>query len=56
MGVWQPSSYFYTNNCFGKYRWANDRCIFYDGLVWRTEADEYVQITNERGVPVDLEG
>jgi hypothetical protein len=31
-------------------------CIFYDGLVLRSEADEYVQIANLGGTPVDLAG
>ena len=31
-------------------------CIFYDGLVPSTEADEYVQIANTGDTPVDLEG
>ena len=29
-------------------------CVFYDGLVSRTEADEYVQIANVVEAPVDL--
>jgi hypothetical protein len=31
-------------------------CIFYDGAVPRTEADEYVQIVNTGGTAVALEG
>jgi micrococcal nuclease len=31
-------------------------CIFYDGRVYQTEADEYVQITNMGEVVVDLAG
>jgi len=30
--------------------------IFYDGLVYRTESDEYVEITNLGDVPQDLKG
>jgi len=30
--------------------------IFYDGLVPRTESDEYVEITNLGSGPVDLKG
>ncbi len=29
-------------------------CIFYDGVVPRTESDEYVQIVNAAGISVDL--
>jgi hypothetical protein len=32
------------------------RCIFYDGLVPRTEADEYVEIQNVGDAPQSLEG
>ena len=31
-------------------------CIFYDGLVPRSEADEYVQLFNSSGVEIDLQG
>jgi hypothetical protein len=31
-------------------------CVFYDGLVHRSEADEYVQIANLGGTPADLAG
>jgi len=31
-------------------------CIFYDGRVPRTEADEYVEIVNVGDTPVDLKG
>ena len=31
-------------------------CIFYDGLVPRSEADEYVQITNQGPAPQDMAG
>ena len=31
-------------------------CIFYDGLMYKTEADEYVQIANIGDTPVDLGG
>ena len=31
-------------------------CIFFDGLVPRSEADEYVQIANLSAGPVSLEG
>lgn len=30
--------------------------IFYDGVVYRVESDEYVEITNLGDVPQDLEG
>jgi hypothetical protein len=30
--------------------------IFYDGLVYQTESDEYVEITNFGDEPVDLKG
>jgi len=30
--------------------------IFYDGLVYRKESDEYVEITNLGSEPVDLKG
>jgi hypothetical protein len=32
------------------------RCIFYDGTVPRTEADEYVEIENQGLYPVNLQG
>ena len=31
-------------------------CIFFDGLVPRSEADEYVQIANLSAGPISLEG
>ncbi len=31
-------------------------CIFFDGEVPRSEADEYVQLLNEGSAPVDLKG
>lgn len=31
-------------------------CIFFDGRIYRTEADEYVQLLNMGDTPVDLEG
>lgn len=31
-------------------------CVFYDGLVYRVESDEYVQITNFGTAPQDLAG
>jgi len=31
-------------------------CIFFDGRIYRTEADEYVQLLNQGDTPVDLAG
>lgn len=31
-------------------------CIFFDGIIPRSEADEYVQLTNLGNGPVDLKG